>query len=299
MKNVSRKLFHYPAARKADVIDDYHGTMVNDPYRWLEDPESEETRTWVAAQNELTESYISELTVRTELKERLTQLWDYPKYNVPRKRKSGYFFQLNDGLKNQPLLFRQGSLDDDPQVVLDPNTLSEDGTLALTMYAVSKNGRFLAYNLSQSGSDWQQIHILDLETGDKFDEVIQWCKFTPTAWTDDNAGFFYARYPAPGEMSDAPPSTHHRVYYHKLGTPQSEDQLVYARPDAPDLGFQPYLTEDGRFLTLHVWEGTDRRNRFYYKDLNSDGDFVLLLDDLDAGYNCIGSDDTVFLFSDG
>ncbi len=296
MKNVSQKLFHYPPARKADVVDDYHGTLVADPYRWLEDPASVETQTWVTAQNELTESYLSELTVRAELKERLTQLWDYPKYNVPHKKESGYFFQFNDGLKNQPILYRQETLDDDPSVVLDPNTLSADGTLAMTMYAVSKNGRFLAYNLSQSGSDWQHMHILDMETGETFDEVLQWCKFTPTAWTHDNAGFFYARYPNPDDMPDAPPSTHHRVYYHKLGTPQSDDQLVYARPDAPDLGFQPYMTEDGCFLTLHVWEGTDRRNRFYYKDLESDGEFVRLLDDLDAGYVCIGNDGTDFYF---
>ncbi|KAA3662417.1 MAG: S9 family peptidase, partial [Chloroflexi bacterium] len=296
MKNVSQKLFHYPPAQKTDVVDDYHGTPIADPYRWLEDPASAETQAWVAAQNELTESYLSELSVRAELKERLTKLWDYPKYNASHKKESGYFFQFNDGLKNQPVLCRQTTLDDEPTVVLDPNTLSEDGTLALTMYAVSKNGRFLAYNLSQSGSDWQHIRILDMETNETFDETIQWCKFTPTAWTDDNAGFFYARYPSPDDMSDAPPSSHHRVFYHKLGTPQSDDQLVYARPDAPDLGFQPYMTEDSRFLTLHVWEGTDRRNRFYYKDLESDGEFVRLLDDLDAGYNCIGSDDTVFYF---
>ncbi|MCA9931497.1 MAG: S9 family peptidase, partial [Anaerolineales bacterium] len=293
---MSRKLFHYPASRQSDVVDDYHGTLVADPYRWLEDPVSAETKVWVAAQNELTESYLTELTVRAEFAERLTKLWDYPKYNVLRKRAGGYFFQFNDGLQNQPVLYRQAALDDAPELVLDPNGLSDDGTLAMTMYSLSKDGRFLAYNLSQSGSDWQAIHVLDLETGQKLDDVIQWCKFTPTAWTHDNAGFFYARYPAPGEMPEAPPSTHHRVYYHTLGTPQSDDALVYARPDAPDLGFQPYVTEDGRFLTLHVWEGTDRRSRFYYRDLESSGDFVRLLDDLDAGYECIGNDGPVFYF---
>jgi prolyl oligopeptidase len=296
MKRVSQKLFQYPPARRADVVENYHGTPVADPYRWLEEPQSEETRAWVQAENELTETYLAELPIRNQIKEKLIKLWDYPKYSPPVKKGGTYFLQQNNGLQNQSVLYRQRSLADEPIEVLDPNKLSEDGTLAMTMQSYSKDGRFLAYNLSQSGSDWQEIRILDVETGSTFEEIIRWVKFTPAAWVESNDGFFYARYPAPGEMPDAPPSTHQKLYYHKLGTDQSEDILIYARPDAPNLAFQPQISDDGRFLILHVWEGTDRRNRIYYRAVDSDGEFVRLLDDMDAGYNFLGNDGTIFYF---
>ncbi|MCP5097657.1 MAG: S9 family peptidase [Chloroflexi bacterium] len=296
MKRVSRKLFHYPPARQADVVDNYHGTAVPDPYRWMEDPASAETKAWVAAENELTEAFISELPIHAQLKEQFTKLWNFPKYSPPEKRGAHYFFEQNDSLRGQPILYQMQSLADEPVPILDPNELSEDGTIAMTMKSFSKDGRLLAYNLSQGGSDWQEIRILDIETGDTFEEVIRWVKFTPAAWVENNEGFFYARYPSPDEMPDALPSTHQKLYYHKLGTNQSEDTLVYARPDAPDLAFQPVVSDDGRFLVLRVWEGTDRRNRVYYREVDSDGDFVRLLDDMDAGYDFLGNDGDVFYF---
>lgn len=296
---------NYPAARRSDVQDDYHGTLVPDPYRWLEDPESAETRAFVKAQNALTSRALDATPSRTAIEERLRALWDYPKVSPPRRRDTGagrprYFFLKNEGLQNQPVLYRQDSLNAEPQTVLDPNALSAGGTVALVDYAPSKDGRLLAYALSSSGSDWQEIRLLDVECGETYDDVLHWVKFTSITWTPDRTGFFYGRYPEPGAMPDAPPSTHHRLYWHALGTPQEEDALVYARPDDPDLAFDPHVTEDGNYLVLHVWRGTDTQNRFYYRPLSGRGDpsapFVRLLDKADARYEFVGNVGTRFFF---
>lgn len=287
--------FNYPPAKKDDVVDNYHGTAVSDPYRWLEDPNSTETQAWVAAQNELTQSFISELPVKDLFEKRLTALWNYAKYDAPQKKGDYVFFQKNDGLQNQPILYCQKG-ENEPAVLLNPNELSEDGTTALINQSYSKDGRFLAYSLSQSGSDWQTIQVRDVETGEDFPEVLKWTKFNQPAWTDDNQGYFYTRYPSPAEMPDAPPSTHQRIYYHRVGTPQSEDELIYARPDAPNLGFSTDLSDNGRYLISHVWDGTDNRNRVYYLDLATKGEFVRLIDVMEAKYNFLGNDDTLFYF---
>ncbi|MCB8986035.1 MAG: S9 family peptidase [Ardenticatenaceae bacterium] len=290
------RTFQYPPARRADVVEAYHGTAVSDPYRWLEDPHSAETQAFVAAQNELTHGFIDELPVRAAWQERLTALWNYAKVSPPVVRNGRFFFQRNDGLQNQAVLYRQDGPDGRPTPLLDPNTLSEDGTVALINQSYTKDGRLLAYSLSASGSDWQEIHVRDTETGQDTGDRIQWCKFTNAAWLPDNSGFFYARYPAPGEMPDAPPSTHQRVYFHRLGTPQSADALVYSRPDAPDLGFAPELSKDGRYLILTVWEGTDVRNRVYYRDLSAGDDFVRLIDVMEAKHDFLTNDGPVFYF---
>ena len=296
MKRVSRKLFEYPASPPGDVVESYHGTAVADPYRWLEEPDAPQTKAWVAAQNVFTRAYLDEIPRRAAWTERLTELWNFPKWSAPRHRGSRHFYQYNDGLQNQPVLYVGEEDSDTPRVLLDPNRLTEHGTQAITTFTPSKDGRFLAYNLSQSGSDWQTVHVLDVDSGQPLADRLDWCKFTQAAWLPDNSGFFYSRYPSPEEMPDAPPSTHNHVYFHRLGTPQSEDSLIYARPDAPNLGFAPRITDDGRYLLLHVWDGTDRRNRFYYRELASDGDFVRLLDEMDAGYQFLGNDDTLFYF---
>ncbi|MCA9898822.1 MAG: S9 family peptidase [Ardenticatenaceae bacterium] len=287
--------FKYPTAHKVDVVDNYHGTAVPDPYRWLENPNDPDAIAWMEAQNELTQSIMAELPVHQQFNQRLTALWNYPKSSVPRHKGDNYFVHKNDGLQNQPILYKQASLDAPLEQVIDPNTLSEDGTIALMNQSYSKDGRFLAYTLSQSGSDWQTIHIRDLESNEDRPEVLRWAKFTNAAWLPDGSGFFYARYPSPDEMPDAPPSTHQQIFFHKLGTPQSADQIVFARPDAPNLGFNPHVTKDGRYLTLHVWDGTDRRNRFYYRSLDSE-EFIYLLDDMDASYNFLGNDGPKFYF---
>lgn len=294
----------YPRTRKSDVQDNYHGTVVKDPYRWLEDPDSEETQAWVAAQNELTRSYLDATPAREKIEERLRALWDYPKFTPPKQRGGRYFYQKNEGMQNQPVLYYRESLDGAPKELVDPNELSPDGTVALINFSPSEDGALLAYSLSESGSDWQEIHILDVESGEKYEEVIRWVKFTNVAWTHDNSGFYYSRYPDPQSMPDAPPSTHQRVYWHRLGTPQEDDELVYARPDAPDLGFDPLITDDGRTLVLHVWHGTDVRNRVYYRSLESnspapqadEGGFVRLLDEGEARYDFAGSVGDRFYF---
>ncbi|HIP73767.1 MAG TPA: S9 family peptidase [Anaerolineae bacterium] len=291
-----KQSFTYPVTRQDDVVDDYHGTAVLDPYRWLEDPDSAETCAWVDAQNELTRHFINQLPIRPQLEERLTALWDYPKYSPPVQRNGRFFFQKNDGLQNQAVLYWQDGLDAEPRVLLDPNTLSEDGTIALMNQSYSDDGRLLAYSLSESGSDWQTIHIRDVDSGQDLSDEIHWVKFTAAAWLPGKTGFYYSRYPSPEEMPDAPPSTHNRVYFHRLGAPQAEDTLVYARPDAPNLGFAPEITDDGRYLILHVWDGTDTRNRIYYRPLDSDGEFIRLIDVMEAKYNFLGNDGPLFYF---
>lgn len=291
-----KQSFSYPPARQDDVVENYHGTAVPDPYRWLENPDTEESRRWLADQNELTQSFMGELPVRSHLVKRLTALWDYPKLTPIQQRGGRLFFQKNEGLQNQAVLYWQDGPDAAPNVLLDPNNLREDGTVALMSQSYTDDGRLLAYSFAESGSDWQTIHIRDVDSGEDTEDVIRWVKFTAAAWLPDNSGFFYSRYPAPDEMPDAPPSTHNRVYFHRLGRPQSEDELVYARPDAPDLGFAPEISDDGRYLILHVWQGTDTRNRIYYRPLDAAGDFIRLIDVMEAKYHFLGNDGPLFYF---
>lgn len=296
MSLIKQLTLTYPPARRDDVVDDYHGTLVADPYRWLEDPHSPETQNWVAAQNELTFGLLHEVPARARIKARLTQIWDYPKYGVPWRRGNCTFFNKNDGLQNQAVLYWQADDVAEPQALLDPNTLTADGTAAITNQVVSRDGQLLAYGVSHSGSDWQTIRVRHVETGqDRVDEVM-WCKFAGIAWKPDNSGFFYNRYPEPGTVPPEAQHTHNRVFFHRLGTPQTADQVVYERPDAPDLAFAPFPSEDDAYLLLYVWRGTDTQNRIYYRPMHSRDDFVRLLDDADAMYNFITNVGTLFYF---
>lgn len=281
-------------ARRDDVVEDYHGTMVADPYRWLENPTSDGTLNWVEAQNVVTSKYLSAIRAREEIQERMTALWDYPKYSVPVKRGDRYFFNKNTGLQNQSVLYMQHTLQGEAVVVIDPNTFSEDGTVALTNQAFSKDGKLLAYGTSSGGSDWQEIKIRQIDNDTDYPEVIHWCKFSSIAWRHDNQGFFYNRLPEPGTVPEEDQSNYSRVYWHTLGTPQSEDQLIYERPEAKELSFSPIITDDGSYLVLHVWHGTDPENRLYYRSVDSDGPFVRLLDEADAAYNLIGNNGSIF-----
>jgi prolyl oligopeptidase len=292
-------LVQYPETRRGNVSDDYHGTLVPDPYRWLEDMDSEEARAWVDAQNEVTESYLVAVPLRRQLFRRFAELWDFPRTSAPQRRGDWYFFSHNDGLQPQPVLYKRPVAGGAGTVVLDPNTLATDGTVALMTQSFTKDGRLLAYTLAEAGSDWQRAFVKDTLHGTRYRDELQWIKFTSLAWLPSGDGFLYSRYPQPGELPDAPPSTHQRVYLHRLGESQAEDTLVYARPDAPDLGFQPIVTDDDELLVLHVWEGTDTRNRLYYRPLQADGEFVKLLDDFDAKYHLVGHDSgTLFLLTD-
>ena len=292
----------YPAARKSDVVDDYHGTRVPDPYRWLEDPDSPESRAWIEAQNKLTATYLADIPARAALRERLTKLWNYPKYGTPFRKARRYFFFKNDGLQNQSVLYKQASLTADPETLLDPNVLSEDGTVALSTLAVSEDGRLLAYGTSASGSDWEEFRVRDVAEGRDLSDHLKWIKFSGASWTNDGAGFFYSRYPEPGDKALTDVNRFQRLYYHRLGTEQTADVLVYERPDQPDWGMNAEVTDDGRYAVLHVWLGTDRRNRVYYLDLKDarrpkvTGEVVRLLDDFDASYAFVGNDGPVFYF---
>ena len=292
----------YPAARKSDVVDDYHGTRVPDPYRWLEDPDSPESRAWIEAQNRLTAAYLAEIPARATIRQRLTKLWNYPKYGAPFRKAGRYFFLKNDGLQNQSVLYKQASLEATPETLLDPNILSEDGTVALSTLAVSDNGRLLAYGTAASGSDWEEFRVRDVVTARDLSDHLKWIKFSGASWTKDGAGFFYSRYPEPTDKALTDVNRFQRLYYHRLGTDQAQDVLVYERPDQPDWGMNAEVTDDGRYAVLTVWLGTDRRNRVYYRDLKDPrhpritGEVVRLLDDFDASYAFVGNDGPVFYF---
>jgi prolyl oligopeptidase len=285
------KTNNYPVARKSDQVDDYHGVKVADPYRWLEDLDSEETRKWVEEQNKLTFGYLAEIPARTTIKERLTKLWNFEKYGVPFKEGNRYFYTRNSGLQNQSVLYSVNSLDAQPQVLLDPNTLSTDGTVALSGSAVSNDGKFLAYSLSASGSDWQEWKVRDVGTGKDLTDHLKWVKFSNASWTRDGSGFFYARYDEPTSDSLKATNYFQKLYYHKIGSPQSEDVLVYERPDQKDWLFDGSVSKDGNYLIITVFQGTDVKTRVYYKDLRTnDGPVVKLLDDFDASYTFVGND---------
>ncbi|MCC6446847.1 MAG: S9 family peptidase [Armatimonadetes bacterium] len=283
----------YPPARKGESADSYHGAIVSDPYRWLEDPDSPETQDWVEAQNRLTADFLA-TPAREEAKARLTALWDYPKHSAPWKEGNRYFFWKNDGLQNQAILYRQDTLKSEPMVVIDPNTLSEDGTVAVTNAEISKDGSLMAYGLSESGSDRQEIRIRSIDTGEDLSEVIRWCKFASIAWKRDGSGFFYNRFPEPGTVPEEDLNNYSRVYWHALNTAQEDDSLIYERPDQKEWGFSPSITEDGKYLLLYVFYGTESKNRLYYREVESRGPFVKLLDEADAYYHFIDNTGPVF-----
>ncbi|MDM9585798.1 prolyl oligopeptidase family serine peptidase [Nostoc sp. GT001] len=288
----------YPTSHKSNQADNYHGTSVADPYRWLEDPDSEETRTWIEAQNQVTFGYLSEIPAREKIKQRLTKLWDYEKYGIPFKEGERYFYFKNDGLQNQSVLYTLKTLDDQPQVLLDPNKLSEDGTVALSGLSISEDGKLLAYGLSSSGSDWQEWKVRNVETGEDLQDHLKWIKFSGASWTHDHQGFFYSRYDEPNEKTRLEDVNYYqKLYYHQLGKPQSEDVLIYHRPDQKEWGFSGGVTEDGRYLIISIWLGTDSKNLVFSKDLtNHNTEVVELIKQFEADYSFIDNDDSVFYF---
>ena len=288
----------YPHTATVDHVDDYHGTKVADPYRWLEDLDSEETRRWVEAQNAVTFEYLAKIPERDKIRKRLNALWDHEKFGIPWKRQSRYFYMHNTGLQNQSVLYALESLEGEPRILLDPNTLSEDGTVALTGATVSEDGKHLAYGLSASGSDWQEWRVRDVDTGQDLTDHLKWVKFSGASWTKDGAGFFYSRYDEPtGESKLEDINYYQKLFYHALGTDQSEDVLIYERPDHKDWGFGGGVSEDGRYLLIGVWQGTEPKNAMFYKDLSDlNAPVVELLNDFDASYSFIGNEGPVFWF---
>jgi prolyl oligopeptidase len=287
----------YPQPRRGDQVDDYHGTKVADPYRWLEDTDSAETHAWVEAENKVTFGYLEQIPYRQAIRDRLTKLWNYERYTVPSQHGGRYFFQHNTGLQNQNVLLVAESLTAEPRVLLDPNTLSTDGTVALADTEISDDGKLMAYAIATSGSDWTEWHVRDIDTGKDLSDDLKWVKFSGASWTKNNKGFYYSRYDEPKGAALREANYYHKLYYHRLGTAQSEDKLIYERPDNKELGFAGNVTDDGHYLIISVWQGTSPKNRLYYKDLTQpDSQVVRLLDDFDAQYNFIDNDGPVFWF---
>ena len=288
----------YPRTAKGDVVETLHGVRVPDPYRWLEDDNAPDTKAWVEAQNKVTFGYLEQIPARAPLKERLTKLWNFERYGAPQKEGGRYVFSKNDGLQSQSVLYTMHTLDETPRVLLDPNKLSADGTVSLGPTAISDDGKLLAYGVSVAGSDWQEFKVRDIESGQDLPDHIKWAKSSGASWTKDGKGFFYSRYDEPAGTNLLKGVNYfHKVYHHRLGTPQSEDTLVYDRPDQKEWGFAAGVTDDGRYLALHVWHGTDTRNRFFYKDLAAaNAPVVELLNDFDADYTFIDNVGTVFYF---
>ncbi|KAH0456383.1 hypothetical protein IEQ34_014290 [Dendrobium chrysotoxum] len=307
---------HYPPARRDNsVVDDYHGVLVSDPYRWLENPYSKETKAFVKAQVALTDSILAECGERERLREQITKLFDYPRYETPFKLGGKYFYFHNSGLQAQSVLYVQSDLDSEAEVLLDPNALSEDGTVALTTFSISGDGKYLAYGLSWSGSDWVTIKVMRIANKMTVPDTISWVKFSSISWTRDGKGFFYGRYPAPKEGGDVDPGTetdinlNHHLCYHFLGTDQSEDVLCWKDPENPFYMFDAFVTEDGKYITLAISKDYDTVNKLYYCDLSalSGGldvlkarkdmlPFVKLVDNFEAGYNVVANNDTEFTF---
>ena len=289
---------NYPISRQQDLVELYHNVAVKDPYRWLENPNSEETQAWIKAQNQVTFNYLDRISAREQIKQRVTNLWNYEKFDLPFKEGDRYFYFKNDGLQNQSILYTLSSLDASPQVLIDPNMLSEDGTVALSNVSVSRDGKLIAYGLSSSGSDWIEWKVRDIQTGKDLPDTLKWVKFSSVSWTLDNLGFFYSRYDEPNEATKLEDTNYfQKLYYHRLGTSQSEDILIYHRPDRKEWGFNGKVTEDGRYLIIIVWRGAEPKNLVFYKDLHSsDTEVIELIREFEASYNFINNDGNIFWF---
>jgi prolyl oligopeptidase len=258
----------YPPTARGAVVDDYFGTKVADPYRWMEALDSRDVADWVAAQNKVTFDYLDRLPLRETFRKRITELWNYPRVGVPVHEGDRYFFERNTGLQRQAVLFMTSSLTAEPAVVIDPNALWPDGATSLAQWSPSPDGRQLAYALSEGGADWETVRVRDLQTGKDLADEIQWVRFSGISWTRDNKGFFYSRYPEPpkGKVLEAA-LANQTLYYHRVGTPQSADTLIYARKDLPAWFVSGGASEDGRYLFIWLSEGANNSNRLYYADL--------------------------------
>ena len=258
----------YPEAPRGDVVDSYHGTDVADPYRWLEDPDTPESRTWIDAQNTLTQSWLGEVPKRGAIQKRLEKIWDYERFGHPVKRGTHYFYTHNDGLQDQAVLLVTENLEEDGRVLLDPNTFSEDGTVSLAGWSPSRNGAWLAYGVSDGGSDWKTWRVLNVETGEVLEDRLEWMKWGGVSWTLDDAGFYYGRYPQPEDGAALQAANYHqKLYHHRLHTSGSEDRLVLETPEEPEWSFWAPVTEDGSTLVVHVFKDTGPRNLLYTLDL--------------------------------
>ncbi|MRS60365.1 prolyl oligopeptidase family serine peptidase [Larkinella terrae] len=284
--NSVSSMLKYPQTRKTDQIDEYHGTKVADPYRWLEDDRSAETGAWVKAQNAVTFGYLEQIPYRKQIEKRLEQIINYPRYSAPGRKNDWFYFYKNDGLQNQSVLYRQKGLNGVPEVVIDPNKLAADGTTRLTSFDLSKDGRYAAYALSKAGSDWQEIFVMDMQTLKSLPDKLEWVKFTGAAWQGD--GFYYSRYDKPGAGQELSSKNEFmKVYFHRRGTAQSADELIYEDKTHPLRYFFAQTTEDERFLILNISEGTDGSEIWYKDSQAGDKQFKRLFEGFKYNYSVV------------
>lgn len=292
----------YPESRRGDAGDDYHGTRIADPYRWLEDSSSAETKAWIAAQNALTFGTLEKIPQREPIRKRLTQLWDYPRVSLPLREAGQLFYRRNSGLQKQAPLYVRSSLAGEPRLLLDPNTLSADGSISLADWSPSPDGRYLAYALSEGGADWAEVRLRELATGQDLPDLVRWFRFSTISWTKDGGGFFYARFPEPPEGEALSAELHdHQVFYHRVGTPQAQDRLIYWRKDLPKYFVSAGVTDDGRYLVVALYKGTDPKNRLFLADLgdpqrpNVEAPIVPLVDEDIAELTVLGNQGPVLI----
>jgi prolyl oligopeptidase len=290
----------YPVSPSGTVVDNYHGTAVPDPYRWLEELDSPETTAWVAAQNKLTNGFLSSLPTAAAFRERLTKLWNYPRIGVPAKEGGRYFFSKNSGLQNQSVYYVQEKLGAEPRVLIDPNTLAKDGTVALTSARVSRDGKLVAYSTAAAGSDWNEFRVRSVDTGKDTEDLVRWVKFSGFGWTKDGKGFFYSRYPAPaveaGTGKTFSKLENQRLYYHRLGTPQESDVLIHELAQEPKWFVGGQTSEDGRYLVVNIRRGSSSENLLRYVDLGDpmapklNAPVRPLIEEWGAEYEFVGND---------
>ena len=287
----------YPLTHKVDQVVNYHGTLVADPYRWLEDPNSAQTKEWIDNQNELTQKYLGDIPDKNSIKQRLTELWDFPRAYAPLKVNGKYCQLRNTGLQNQNVLYMMDSLEGEKSILLDPNQLSDDGTIALTDWKISKDGNYLAYATSKSGSDWRVWKIKNITTEEDLQDRVEWTKFSTVAWAPESTGFHYCAYDQP-ENTETYEALNQgqKVMYHKLGTDQSHELLVYESREHPEWGFDPIISDDGKYLILEISKGTDRRNLIFLCELDSQDTFTELIPELEATYKFVGNTGDLFYF---
>lgn len=277
----------YPETKMVDSSDNYFGTDVKDPYRWLENPDDPEVGKWIEEQNKITFGMLDEIPFREGMRKRLESIWNYPKYSAPFKKAGRYYFYKNDGLQNQSVLYSMKNIEDEPAVMLDPNSFSEDGTTSLSMFSVSKDGKYAAYGTSEGGSDWNEFMVMEIESGKKMEDKLEWIKFSGAAWKGD--GFYYGRFPEPQEGQElSNQNENKKIYYHKLGDPQSADKLVFEDPEHPLRGIYASTTDDERFLLLYFSEGATNDNALSVKDLSKNGsEIVPIITEFNNNYDVV------------
>ena len=282
----------YPVPPHSDQVDDYHGTPVADPYRPLEDLGAPATQHWVTEENMVTEAYLQRIPFREKLRERFTELWNTPRSSLPFKKGSRYFQYRNTGLQNQDVLYYQDSPDGEEKIAFDPNLLSSDGTAALSSLDITRDGKLAVYGISRSGSDWVEYFVRDIDAGTDLPDHLTWVKFSDARWQPDGSGFYYSRYPEPragNEYEDV--NLNQKLYFHRLGTLQDQDELIYEDPNHPEYGFGASVTEDEEYLILTVWAGTENKNLLYYRPLESHDPFLPIVDEWIGEFSVVGHED--------